>query len=66
MVQLSGFVRSQTDIDNAVQVAGAIAGVKSLKNDMRIKCGQVEPSLAEALESLNFGNGGLPPWSSPQ
>ena len=33
VVQLTGFVRSQTDIDKAVQVAG----VKSVKNDMRVK-----------------------------
>jgi hyperosmotically inducible protein len=37
VVQLSGFVRSQTDIDKAVQVARGIAGVKSVKNDMRVK-----------------------------
>ena len=37
VVQLSGFVRSQADIDKAVQVAGGVAGVKSVKNDMRIK-----------------------------
>jgi len=37
MVQLSGFVRSQENIDKAVQVARAVAGVKSVKNDMRIK-----------------------------
>ena len=36
-VQLSGFVRSQADIDKAVQVARGVAGVKSVKNDMRIK-----------------------------
>ena len=36
-VQLSGFVRSQADIDKAVQVARGIAGVKSIKNDMRVK-----------------------------
>jgi hyperosmotically inducible protein len=36
-VQLSGFVRSQTDIDKAVQVARGVAGVKSVKNDMRVK-----------------------------
>jgi len=36
-VQLSGFVRSQADIDQAVRVARGIAGVKSVKNDMRIK-----------------------------
>jgi osmotically-inducible protein OsmY len=37
VVQLSGFVRSQDDIDKAVQVARGVAGVKSVKNDMRIK-----------------------------
>jgi hyperosmotically inducible protein len=37
VVQLSGFVRSQTDIDKAVQVARGVAGVKSVKNDMRVK-----------------------------
>ena len=36
-VQLSGFVTSRADIDRAVQVAGRVAGVKSVKNDMRIK-----------------------------
>jgi osmotically-inducible protein OsmY len=34
---LSGFVRSQTDTDKAVQVARGVAGVKSVKNDMRVK-----------------------------
>jgi BON domain len=37
VVQLSGFVRSQADIDQAVQVARGVAGVKSVKNDMRLK-----------------------------
>ena len=37
VVQLSGFVQSQADIDKAVQVARGVAGVKSVKNDMRIK-----------------------------
>ena len=37
VVQLSGFVRSQADIDQAVKVARGIAGVKSVKNDMRLK-----------------------------
>jgi len=36
-VQLSGFVRSQADVDRAVVVARGVAGVKSVKNDMRIK-----------------------------
>jgi osmotically-inducible protein OsmY len=37
VVQLSGFVRSQADIDKAVKVASGVAGVKSVKNDMRLK-----------------------------
>lgn len=37
VVQLSGFVNSQADIDKAVKVAGGVAGVKSVKNDMRLK-----------------------------
>ena len=37
VVQLSGFVRSQADIDKAVQVARGVTGVKSVKNDMRLK-----------------------------
>jgi osmotically-inducible protein OsmY len=37
VVQLSGFVRSQANIDKAVQVARGVAGVKSVKNDMRVK-----------------------------
>jgi len=37
VVQLSGFVTSQADVDKAVQVARGVAGVKSVKNDMRIK-----------------------------
>ena len=37
VVQLSGFVRSQADIDRAVQVARGVGGVKSVKNDMRLK-----------------------------
>ncbi len=37
VVQLSGFVRSQADIDKAVQVARGVSGVKSVKNDMRVK-----------------------------
>ena len=36
-VQLSGFGRSQTDIDKGVQVAREVAGVTSAKNDMRIE-----------------------------
>ena len=37
VVQLSGFVNSQSDINKAVQVAQSIAGVQSVKNDMRSK-----------------------------
>jgi osmotically-inducible protein OsmY len=37
IVQLSGFVSSQAEITKAVQVARNVKGVKSVKNDMRIK-----------------------------
>lgn len=37
VVQLSGFVNSQADINNAVSIASKIPGVKSVKNDMRVK-----------------------------
>src|SRR5664279_345435 len=37
VVQLSGFVRSQADISKAVDVARSVGGVKSVKNDMRLK-----------------------------
>jgi osmotically-inducible protein OsmY len=37
VVQLSGFVRSQADIDKAVLVASGVGGVTSVKNDMRLK-----------------------------
>lgn len=36
-VQLSGFVNSRDDIDKAVAVAGTVQGVRSVKNDMRVK-----------------------------
>ena len=36
-VQLSGFVSSRADISKAVQVARAVRGVKSVKDDMRVK-----------------------------
>jgi osmotically-inducible protein OsmY len=36
-VQLSGFVNSSADIAKAVEVASGIDGVKSVKNDMRLK-----------------------------
>ena len=37
IVQLTGFVRSRTDINKAVEVAKGIEGVKSVKNDMILK-----------------------------
>jgi len=36
-VQLSGFVNSQADINKAVTVTRAVNGVRSVKNDMRLK-----------------------------
>lgn len=36
-VQLSGFVRSQADMYKAVEVARGVSGVRSVKNDMRLK-----------------------------
>ena len=37
VVQLSGFVSSQADINKAVEVARSVEGVKSVKNAMRVK-----------------------------
>ena len=37
IVQLSGFVSSMTAEKKAVEVASNVAGVKSVKNDMRLK-----------------------------
>jgi hyperosmotically inducible protein len=37
VVQLSGFVSSQADIDLAVQIVKDIGGVKSVRNDMHVK-----------------------------
>lgn len=37
VVQLSGFVNSQDDIDTAVRVARGVKGVKSVTNDMELK-----------------------------
>lgn len=37
VVQLSGFVNSQADINKAVEVARSVNGVVSVKNDMRVK-----------------------------
>ena len=36
-VQLSGFVRSQQDINKAIDIARGIPGVASVKNDMELK-----------------------------
>jgi len=36
-VQLSGFVRSQDNVNKAIVVAKNVEGVKSVKNDMRVK-----------------------------
>lgn len=36
-VQLSGFVNSQADINQAVKVARAVPGVSSVTNDMKLK-----------------------------
>jgi len=37
VVQLSGFVSSQSVINRAVTVARSVKGVSSVKNDMRVK-----------------------------
>ena len=37
VVQLSGFVDSQADINRAVELARGVKGVISVKNDMRVK-----------------------------
>jgi len=37
VVQLSGFVSSGADIDKAGEVARAVGGVRSVKNDVRLK-----------------------------
>jgi len=37
VVQLSGFVNSQADIDKAVEIVQQIEGVKSVTNDMKLK-----------------------------
>ncbi len=36
-VQLSGFVSSQADINRAAELARGVKGVKSVKDDMRVK-----------------------------
>jgi len=37
VVQLSGFVSSKASIDKASRVASGVAGVTSVKNDLRLK-----------------------------
>jgi osmotically-inducible protein OsmY len=37
VVQLSGFVSSQSDINKSAAVARSIIGVQSVKNDMQVK-----------------------------
>ena len=37
VVQLSGFVSSQADINKAAEVARGVKGVTSVKNDMRVR-----------------------------
>ncbi len=37
IVQLSGFVNSAADVQKATELARSVKGVKSVKNDMRIK-----------------------------
>ncbi|MHB1332012.1 MAG: BON domain-containing protein [Sulfuriferula sp.] len=37
VVQLSGFVNSRADISKAVEVTRKVDGVRSVKNDMRLK-----------------------------
>ena len=37
VVQLSGFVKYQADINKAIEVTRSVKGVSSVKNDMRLK-----------------------------
>jgi osmotically-inducible protein OsmY len=37
VVQLSGFVANKADINKAAEVARSVGGVKSVKNDMRLR-----------------------------
>lgn len=37
VVQLSGFVSTQSDINKAVEVARTVGGVTSVRNDMRLR-----------------------------
>jgi len=36
-VKLSGLVKSQANIDRAIEVARSVSGVKSVKNDMQLR-----------------------------
>jgi hyperosmotically inducible protein len=36
-VQLSGFVKTQSEINKAVEVTRTVGGVKTVKNDIRLK-----------------------------
>jgi len=38
-VQLSGFANNDTEVTRAVQLASQVKGVKSVKNDIRLKTG---------------------------
>jgi len=37
VVQMSGFVSSQANVDRAVEIARDVGGVKSVENNMRVK-----------------------------
>ncbi len=37
IVQLSGFINSRADMNRAIELARNVPGVKSVKNDMRLK-----------------------------
>ena len=37
VVQLSGFINSRADMNRAIELARNVKGVKSVKNDMRLK-----------------------------
>lgn len=39
-VQLSGFADSSAEIERAAQIAAKVAGVKSVRNDIRLKAAQ--------------------------
>ncbi len=39
-VQLSGFAKSQAEIDRAVKLAREVSGVKAVKNDIRLRAAQ--------------------------